>query len=160
MNACVDCLAALLDHPPHIVVCDAKIVGIVRLCADPRENSAFFGSSHASGGTIYLLESGVRRRPKPKMAMSGSCQISRHSRTRPAFPAGKGGRATTAMRLTIIGELTGATPRNRSPRSTSRGGGTLNFHYLSCVIEEQPPSVRELQMSRFVLKGVFVFAVV
>src|SRR5262245_57869594 len=101
MNACVDCLAALLDHPPHIVVCDAKIVGIVRLCADPRENSAFFGSSHASGGTIYLLESGVRRRPKPKMAMSGSCQISRHSRTRPAFPAGKGGRATTAMRLTI-----------------------------------------------------------
>src|SRR5262245_19888849 len=37
MNARVDCLAALLDHPPHIVVRDAKIVGIVRLCADPRE---------------------------------------------------------------------------------------------------------------------------
>src|SRR6516165_9907631 len=37
MDACVDCLAALLDHPPHIVVRDAKIVGIVRLGADPRE---------------------------------------------------------------------------------------------------------------------------
>src|SRR6478752_4891977 len=37
MDASVDRLAALLDHPPHIVMRDAEITGIIRLCADPGE---------------------------------------------------------------------------------------------------------------------------
>ena len=37
MDACVDCLAAFLDHPHHIVMRDAKIIGIIRFCADPCE---------------------------------------------------------------------------------------------------------------------------
>src|SRR5689334_4063378 len=35
MDARIDRLAAFLDHPPHIVMRDAEIVGIIRLCADP-----------------------------------------------------------------------------------------------------------------------------
>src|SRR5262249_53570017 len=36
-DACVDCFATFVDHPRHIVRRDAKVIWIIRLCADPLE---------------------------------------------------------------------------------------------------------------------------
>ena len=65
------------------------------------KNEANFGSSHNFGGTTCFSESGVRRRPKPKMAMSALLSNVTMQRNRSGFPAGKGERAMDAARLTI-----------------------------------------------------------